>query len=163
MKKNPKINLILISLLMIVLTTACSRGKIFEKYHKFENNTWKRVGDHVWFEVPVKDTTALYDLFIAIRHATFYPYDKISVGITIYSPHGETRYSEHTVILKDDRGKFISEGLGDIWDIRVPFKENFTFGSTGLYKFEIENLTGTKYLLPGVMEVGLVIKRAVKK
>jgi len=153
---------IFISLIILLIEGACSRGKIFEKYHKFENNVWKRVGDNVWFEVPVKDTTALYDLFIAIRHATFYPNDKISVGVTIYTPTGETRYSEHDILLKDSRGEFISEGLGDIWDIKIPFNKKFSFSNIGIYKFEIENITGTKYLLPGVMEVGLIIKKSVK-
>lgn len=163
MKKPAIIKIILIPFILVLITIACTRGKIFEKYHKFENNTWKRVGDNVWFEVPVKDTTTLYDLFIAIRHATFYPYDKISVGITIYAPSGEMRYSEHNILLKDGSGKFIAEGLGDIWDIKIPFKEKFSFSNRGIYKFEIENLTGTKYLLPGVMEVGLVIRKAAKK
>jgi len=160
MKKSLSLNILAFSVMALLITGSCTRGKIFEKYHKFENNTWKRVGDSVVFETPIKDTSALYDVFVAIRHTTFYPYDKISVGFTIYYPSGESRYSEHNIVLKDDRGKFVSEGLGDIWDIRVPVKEKFSFNNIGTYKFEIENLTGNKFLVPGVMEVGLIIKKA---
>lgn len=156
---KPTKQLIVIFLIAMALTVAggCSKGKIFEKYHKFENNAWKRIDDNVLFEVPVKDTAAFYDIILAIRHATFYPYDYISIGLASYSPSGEMRYSEHKIQLKNESGVFLSKGLGDIWDMEVPIKKKYLFNRAGVFKFEIENLTGNKYLVPGVMEIGLIV------
>lgn len=157
MKSTKQLIIIFTAAMALAIAGGCSKGRIFEKYHKFENNAWKRIDENVWFEVPVKDTAAYYDIIVAIRHATFYPYDYISIGMTSYAPSGEMRYSEHKIQLKDEKGAFLSKGLGDIWDMEVPVKKKFSFNRTGVFKFEIENLTGNKYLVPGIMEIGLIV------
>jgi hypothetical protein len=50
--------------------------------------------------------------------------------------------------------------MGDIWDFDFQIFEGYTFNETGVYTFEIQNLTGNQMFLPGVMEIGLLIRKA---
>ena len=62
-------------------------------------------------------------------------------------------------------GKWLGDGLGDIWDIQCQFKA-IRFNKDGLYRFEIEQAMRYGELakidnLPGVMEIGLRIEKQI--
>lgn len=139
---------------------ACNRDTVFSEYHKFEKNTWKRINDDVKFEVEIEDISQKYDIHIPVRHASFYPHQYLELGFNIYSPSGQESYSVKKIYLKDTRGEWKGEGMGDIWDFDYRIFEHYSFNETGKYTFEIQNLTGNNLFLPGVMEIGLIIKKA---
>ncbi len=56
-------------------------------------------------------------------------------------------------------GKWLGEGLGDIWDNRVLFKKNVSFPQKGEYRFEFTQAMRLNPL-PGVMDVGIRIEKS---
>ena len=60
--------------------------------------------------------------------------------------------------LADDKGQWLGDGMGDIWDNRALFRERMRFPQSGLYTFEIEQAM-RQNPLPQIMDVGLRIER----
>ncbi len=151
----------LLTLLVItLLLPGCNRNQVFKEYHKFSNNTWRRIGEDITFKVEIKDISKRYDITIPIRHASFYPHAFIELGFNIYSPSGQESYSVKKVYLKDIDGSWKGKGMGDIWDFDYHIFKEYAFVEPGNFTFEIQNLTGNNMFLPGIMEIGLIIKKS---
>jgi len=148
----------LFCLVPAVILLSCNADKVFEKHHKFKDNTWHK-SEIVTFEADMKGSGA-HDIIIAVRHAGYYPFANVIIGLTIETPEGETRFMQHNLVIRNTDGSFMGSGLGDIWDIEIPVFTNFPFQQRGTYRFIIENrmhLTEMK----GLMEIGLIIKKSV--
>jgi gliding motility-associated lipoprotein GldH len=65
------------------------------------------------------------------------------------------------LVLADERGQWMGDGMGDIWDNRIVFKKDFVFPQPGKYRFELEQAMRINPL-PGIMDVGMRIERAAK-
>ncbi len=143
--------------ILLFVLTSCSKNTVFDENHKFENNTWAK-SEIVSFDVTIEDVSFAYDVLIAIRHMSGYPFANVVVGMTIETPAGETRMMQHSLIIRNTDGSFKGDGLGDIWDIEVPAFEKYLFKETGTYKFKIENRMHLAEM-PGLMSIGLILKK----
>lgn len=157
-----KLVIIFIALAMLAPFSSCKRGKVFREYHKFENNQWKRIDEDIHFSVDIEDINEAYDISIPIRHASFYPHQYLEIGFNIYSPSGQESYAVKKIYLKDRNGKWKGDGMGDIWDFDFNIYREYQFNEAGKWTFEIQNLTGNTFYLPGIMEIGLDISRTKK-
>jgi gliding motility-associated lipoprotein GldH len=142
------------------LLYSCVNRTVFEEYKEFDNLSWGRF-DFVEFEVPIEDTDAEYDIFFAIRHLPEIPYKQMKINLTFHLPSDEMRTADHVFELVDEDGNKLSKCLGDLCDISFPVRKNFVFTEPGTVKFRIENKY-TKTEMPGILEVGLIIKRSQK-
>jgi len=119
--------------------------------------TWNRF-DILEFEVPVNEGDKL-DFDLALRHHTDFPYNKLFVNITFNAPDGEMRSADYAFNLKDDNGKWLADGMGELWDIDLPIRKEMPFYQSGICKVKIEN-NYPKFDTPGIIEVGLVVKES---
>ena len=113
------------------------------------------------FEFPVEDTEKEYDFFISIRHIPQIPYKKMEVNFTLYTPEDDMRTGNIELRLVDLEGESLSKCLGDLCDIELPLRKNFKFSAKGKARIEIENRY-TKIKMPGIMEVGLIVRESKK-
>lgn len=144
-------------LFIAFVASSCGSGNVFKEYKKMDNMTWNRF-DVPIFEVPVEEGDML-DFFLELRHHTGFPYDKLYVNITFYSPDGDMRSFDYDFNLKDKDGNWLAKGMGDLWDIELPIRRNLLFNKTGICRVRVENKY-PKYDTPGIMEVGLLVKRS---
>jgi gliding motility-associated lipoprotein GldH len=152
---------ILLFAILSAMLTSCSKNKVFEKYTTLENYKWKR--DHlIRFDVDIKDVKTNYDVTLALRHTTYYPFANIKVNVTITYPGGDIRTKDYNIFVRDTDGSFKGKGAGDLWDITFPVFTDITFPDAGSYKFEIQNVMPIMEL-PDVMDVGLIVRKAEKK
>jgi gliding motility-associated lipoprotein GldH len=113
----------------------------------------------VEFETEIRDTGSSYDFYVALRHMQQFPLKYVTIDFTFITPSGETRSREHRIDIKDADGKFLGKGMGDLWDIEIPVWLDFTFTEPGICRFEISS--SMSYAdLPGIMQVGLIIRKA---
>jgi gliding motility-associated lipoprotein GldH len=145
-------------LLGLVILSSCNPSTIYEKHIDIERITWSRF-DIKTFEVDIKDISPGYDFYIAIRHHTDVPFKFITVKFTLYTPSGEIRTIENKIQLKDDEGKLLGDGMGDLWDVVQLLRKDFHFTEPGMCKVEISS-TMSKADLPGIMQVGLIVRKA---
>ncbi len=146
-------------ILTMLISSACNQNKIFEKHKKIKDYIWYK-SEKIKFEVPVKDSINNYDICIAVRHITEYPFANLNTGLTIYYPNRKKEYNEYKLSLRDKDGDFKGDVLGNIWDISVPVKKNVHFLQKGIYKFKIENLMPEYEKTPGIIEIGLIIRKS---
>ena len=144
-------------LLGMLIMSSCNSRKIYEKYLDNERITWNRF-DVKTFSVDIKDVSAKYDFFVVIRHHTDAPFKYLSIKFTLYTPSGEMRMLEQKIFLKDDEGNLLGDGMGDLWDLVHPVREDFQFTEPGICKVEISS-TMSQAVLPGIMQVGLIVKK----
>jgi gliding motility-associated lipoprotein GldH len=62
-------------------------------------------------------------------------------------------------MLANDEGKWFGNGIGDIFDIKIPFKNKIHFSEYGVYRFEIEQGMRIENL-PFILEVGFRVQKS---
>lgn len=144
-------------LALAFIINACGRGTIYKEYREMENYTWNRF-DVLEFDVPIENAGTGYDMILAIRHIEQIPYEVLKVNFTFYTPSGEMRSLDYDLKIKDHEGNLLGEGMGDLWDLEVPMREDFRFSEEGVCRFEIHNRMPRVKTI-GVMDVGLIIRK----
>ena len=142
---------------MLLFLLSCSPGKIYEKHVKMDNLAWNRFNT-VEFDVDIEDTAAEYDIYIAIRHHTDFPYRDIDVYFYFTTPGGETRSRSINIPIKDSEGNNLGDGLGELWDVQYLAWDGFTFEEPGTCQFEVSSAMSQTDLV-GIIEVGLIVKK----
>jgi len=157
LKTTIQIKNIVTLVIAIVLITSCGNRAVFKEYRKLDAMSWNRF-DIQNFDVSVQKDEQ-YDFYFFMRHHTNFPYDYLDVNVTFYMPGGEMRSGEYHFKLKDDNGKWIANGMGELWDVELLIRKNLKMKKEGVCKVRIENKM-TKMETPGIMEIGLVVKKA---
>ena len=143
-------------LIITIVLNACNSDVHFKKFVKTENLEWLKT-DKINISVENEDDSSNFNVFIAFRFADGFQFNAIPLTIVEKTPVGNFT---NTIAIKtrDEKGSYIGEVSGDIWDIEVPLKTNVKLAK-GNYTFEIEhNLPVAKAQM--VMEVGLIIKKS---
>lgn len=159
MKAYSTLYIVFISLSLSIFSACNGERTVFEEYQKFEKLSWNRF-NILKFNASIESTAPAYDIFINIRHLPEVPYKNMLINFTIYTPSGDMRTTDYTLNFNDTDGNSRSQCMGDYCDLLLPLRESFTFGEAGVVKFEVENKF-TKVEMPGILEVGLIIKEAV--
>jgi gliding motility-associated lipoprotein GldH len=142
---------------LFVLLTACDSNVVFEKNIELPENRWE-IKNVVNLETDIQDTIGPHNLYINLRNAGGYPFSNIFMFFTTTSPSGKMERDTVELTLADPSGKWLGNGLGDIWDNRVLFKEKFRFPEKGIYKFSLEQAMRVDPL-PQIMDVGIRIEK----
>jgi len=146
---------IIFPLIFSLLLANCSSNTSFKQYKKFDDVSWNRF-DILEFDVPVKKNEPV-DFYLALRHHTNFAYSYIDVNITLNTPNGEIRSREYHFQLKNTDLKWKGNGMGQLWDIKLPIRKEMIFNKNGICKVQIENKMH-RVNTPGIIEVGLIVK-----
>lgn len=147
-----------IFLLTILIFSSCNSNMIFEKNVKMPENRWdfKNV---VTLNPEITDTIVPYNIYINLRNAGGYQFSNIFIFLTTKTPSGKASRDTIELPLADESGKWLGDGMGDIWDNKLLFKKNFHFPEKGTYTFSMEQ--GMRIdPLPQIMDVGIGIEKA---
>ena len=147
--------LIFFSLFITLFFFGCKKNVVFEKYHKFSTTIWQPK-DTVIFQLPAPDT-GFYNIYFNIRHTTNYPYKNLWLFVHIEAPNGQVEVDTVNIFLADDKGRWLGEGLGDLWDYKYLFRENVGFIKGGNYTFKL--VQGMRDEKIPMVEVGLIIEK----
>jgi gliding motility-associated lipoprotein GldH len=112
----------------------------------------------VYFDVEIKDTVSLHNVYINIRNASGYAYSNLYLFLDTKYPNNSMSRDTIECILADPSGKWLGDGSGDIWDNQILFKKNVRFKQIGTYKFRYEQAMRMPKL-PMIMDVGLRIEK----
>ena len=140
---------------------SCDSNRVYEEYTEIPDNTWNNK-NKVKFEFEISDTTTLHNVYINVRHASHYQYNNLWIFVKSSAPNGKTDIDTVECLLADKTGKWIGDGLGDIWDLQIPWKMNVRFPVSGKYIVEYEQAMRVDDL-PGIMDIGLRVEKADAK
>ena len=94
-----------------------------------------------------------------MRNTQFYMAQNLWVFIKTSSPTNKVQYDTLNCVLADDKGQWLGSGMGDIWDITIPYKQSIGFPEKGQYTVEIKH--GMRMdKLPMILEIGLRVEKA---
>ena len=143
--------------LLVVLTSSCDSNKIFEEYIEVENANWKKE-NIASFEFNAKDTTTAHNLYINVRNTGTYSYSNLYLFVTMQGPSGGLLKDTVNCILADNRGKWLGSGVGDLWDLRIPYVGGFKFAQSGNYIVTLEQAMRAEGGLDGITDIGLRVE-----
>jgi gliding motility-associated lipoprotein GldH len=147
-----------ILVLVVFILNACNSNVVFSKYHTFKDDEWK-ASEKAEFDLEIKDTKTLNNVSLMIRHADAYPFNNIFLFVTTTYPDGKITKDTMEVILANQKGEWLGNGAGDIFDFKVPIKKNVMFPLAGKYHFAFEQ--GMRVdPLPLVMDFGFEIEKS---
>jgi len=146
---------------MIAVTlffSSCNKNVVFSEYKKFKNYDWA-ARDKAVFDLEIKDTQTLNNIYLMVRHAESYQYNNLFVFVTTKYPDGKVLTDTMEVILANEKGEWLGSGSGDIFDFKVPVKKNVRFPLAGKYQFIFEQ--GMRVdPLPMIMDFGFEIEKS---
>jgi len=143
---------------IVCAMVACDSNRLFEENKKIEKNEWEQTASLI-FHVPIADTTGQYNVYVNVRNAGFYRFSNLYLFVNTSFPGGQIQRDTLECTLASPDGRWLGEGLGDIWDSRILFKKDVRFPQTGEYTFELIQAMRINPL-PGIMDAGIRIEKA---
>ena len=141
----------------LVTLVGCDSSTVFEENLRIKNAAWER-NETAFFEFEIKDSAAIYDLYLNFRHGGDYPYQNIYLFIKSKSPSGQIAKDTAQMILASNKGRWMGKGIGDIFDYQFRFKRGPLFPEKGKYYFEIEQAMREE-VLDNVTDIGIAVKK----
>ncbi len=135
----------------------CDPNVVFEKNVTLPENRWEQKNAIV-LNAEITDTIQTNNIYINVRNAGGYQFSNLFIFFTTQTPSGKAERDTVEITLADETGKWQGNGMGDIWDNRIPFKHNFHFPEKGTYTFTLEQAMRVDPL-PQIMDVGIRIER----
>ena len=145
-------------LFTILLFSSCGNNVVFSKYQNFEDNNWF-AKNKASFDVEMTDINSLHDISVMVRHADAYPYSNLYLFLTTTYPDGKVMKDTLECILASNKGEWVGNGAGDIFDITIPLKQSTRFPLAGKYTFSFEQAMRTDPL-PLIMDFGFEVKKS---
>jgi gliding motility-associated lipoprotein GldH len=146
--------LVVISLFFV----SCNKNVVYSEIKKLPEEGWK-TENTLTYDVDITDTKPYHNFFLNVRHADSYPYSNLFVFLTTTYPDGKTLTDTLECVLANKKGEWQGDGAGDIWDNKIPLKQNLIFPQVGKYKFTFEQGMRTNPL-PLIMDFGITIELA---
>lgn len=144
-------------LLSSLFFTSC-RDVVYSEYKTFADYDWA-AKDKAVFDLEIKDTQTLNNIYLMVRHADSYQYNNLYVFVTTKYPDGKILTDTMEVVLANEKGEWLGSGSGDIFDFKVPIKKNVRFPLAGNYQFVFEQ--GMRVdPLPLIMDFGFEIEKS---
>jgi gliding motility-associated lipoprotein GldH len=146
----------------LLLFSACNKGVIFNDYTRIGETTgWAR-NIPIKFDIDIKDTNQLYDIYVNVRQATGYPYSNLFLQLKTNYPNKTVFADTLECLLANERGEWLGDGAGDLWDNKILFKKNVKFHQVGIHTF-----TFTQGMrldpLPLILDVGMTVELSKKE
>lgn len=145
------------SIALSIAFMSCSKNVVFSEYTKIPEEGWK-IENKLSYSVDITDNKAYHNVFLNVRHADSYPFSNLFVFLTTTYPDGKTSVDTLECILANKKGEWQGDGAGDLWDNKIPLKQNLMFPQTGKYIFTFEQ--GMRQNpLPLILDFGVTIEK----
>ena len=146
------------AILLSIGFVSCNGDVLTSQITTLPEEGWK-TENKLTYTVDVTDNTPYYNVFLNVRHADSYPFSNVFVFLSTTNPSGKTTVDTLECVLANKKGEWQGDGAGDIWDNKIPLKQNLKFPQTGKYTFVFEQ--GMRLNpLPLIMDFGITIEKA---
>lgn len=140
--------------IILILAISCSDSE--EIHISSIDNLWNKK-DAKNLEFEIKDTQPKNLIFI-VRNNNEYPYNNLFLISTIKGNKNEVlRTDTLQYILAKPNGEWLGNGLGNVKEIFLQYKNNFKFPTNGKYKIEIKHGMRADSL-KGIEDLGIKIE-----
>ena len=140
---------------------SCDDQRVYERNIDLNSRFWP-VSEKPEFEFEITDPNQSYNLYCNVRNSLDYPYARIFITYYLQDSAGVTLEKDlvRQLLFDEKTGEpFGESGLGDLYDHRIPLKQNYRFPYSGKYRMIFEQFMRTDSLA-GVLAVGLRVEKA---
>ena len=144
---------------------SCDDARVFDQYKTFDNGWCK--DSIVTFDFKPNSLNQKQNLYINLRTNDDYKYDNIFLIVSLEHPNGFTKVDTLQYKMANPDGTLLGQGITDVKESKLFFKENFKFQKVGSYKIKIQQAvrkTGKivgDQKLDGITAVGLRIEKSL--
>ncbi len=142
-------------ILSLFLLQACDNKEVYKEYKNIPDKIWDR-DFQPEFNVDIEEPENTYNIYLHVRNASMYPYSNIWIFVHSTTPTGKSSTDTVECILADKSGEWTGDGMGDIWDKKILWKQHYSFPQKGEYSYRMEQAMRVKKL-PGIMDVGISV------
>ena len=139
---------------------SCTQKIVFSDYRALKGSKWHQ--DSVLrFDMTVPDSTKIYNLYLNVRNEGRYAYSNLWLFVKIIPPKGKVLNDTIELSLANPEGKWLGYGLGDIYDMKYPYKQTTIFPFAGYYRFEVRHgMRSEDGILRGIRDFGITLDKA---
>lgn len=146
---------------MLFQLFGCSEPFAYKAEHAFPQGKWA-YADTVDFNVPVSDTSHLYNLYIEFNHVDTFPNQNIYLKLYTRFPSGKRVNRIRSFDLFDVEGKATGKCSGDECSTRLLLQDNLYFNQLGDHLITLEQFTRSNPV-GGIRSVGILLEKTDKK
>ena len=128
-------------------------------------NYWNK-DDVIEFTIPQLDSVKNYNVFLHLRNTNDYRFNNLFLIVSMEFPHGKTIQDTLEYRMAKPNGEWLGEGIGNLKESKLWFKEKVTFPEEGMYKLRIMQAVRNNgdvdgvTKLEGITDVGFSIEEA---
>ncbi|MEA3316902.1 MAG: gliding motility lipoprotein GldH [Bacteroidota bacterium] len=156
MTKNNISSILIISIISLILYS-CNSKKVYEKNKEFPKQIWE-ASNKINFDVKINDTISSHNIYINVRNSSNYNNSNLYLFITTISPEDYTLRDTFEIFLADEKGRWLGNGWGDLYENKVLYMQNVRFPVAGTYNFEFIQGMRTKKL-KHISDISLSIEK----
>jgi len=139
---------------------SCNTVDLYEKSVSIPGHKWEN-SFRPSFDFTINDTTALYKVYMVLRHSEKYRYTNIYVNLTIQPPGQDSSIRiRRDLPLATNAGGWLGTGMDDIYEHRILLGDAQTL-KAGTYKFTLEQIM-REDPLEHVLNAGIRVEKQQK-
>ncbi|MFP5039642.1 gliding motility lipoprotein GldH [Parasediminibacterium sp. JCM 36343] len=141
-----------------LVLAACNTIDVYEKTTPFPAFKWTTDNKPV-FNFTIKDTNALYNIFVVVKHEDAYHYNNLWLNVTTKAP-GTAAVSQQLEIILANNGKgWLGSGIDDIFTHWVRITQAPVKLKKGDYQFTLQQIM-RENPLESVLSAGIRVEKA---
>jgi gliding motility-associated lipoprotein GldH len=149
--------LVLVAVFSLQLIS-CTTVDLFEKSAVIPKYEWHK-SFKPEFTFLIRDTGAVYQVFLVLRHNERYNYNNIWLNVYTQAPGDSVQQFRIEKTLATNEKGWLATGMDDIYEHRLPLPlPEFRITKPGEYKFVLEHIMREDPLL-NVMNVGIRVEK----
>ena len=154
---NPFFKSSWIAISAIFTFVACSNDNTYNKFEDINNSKWSNK-DTLFFSPNIKDISKEYDIYLSVRYQK--NYDFSNLWLQVYGLE-KLPFDRIEIPLFKNDGTPYGKGLKSNFTVNAAYLKGYKFKKSGTQKIAIiQNMR--KNPLPGVMDIGIIIKPSLK-
>jgi len=143
--------------LQLIAFSSCTTVDLYEKTVPIPGHAWQNSFKPT-FDFTIKDTNALYQFYLVLRHTEKYNYNNIYINLYVQGPGQDTAQKiQQSLDLASNEKGWLGTGMDDIYEQRRPLGNRQAL-KAGHYKFMVEQIM-RENPLQQVLDVGIRIEK----
>ncbi len=143
--------------IVLILFASCDKNRVFEANTEITKGSWDQ-NNKVVFDIDIQDTLSWHNIYLNVRNSGSYPFSNLFLFVSTQSPKGNSERDTVECTLADENGKWLGDGIGDLWDNQILFKRKVRFPMKGIYKVQLEQAMRVNPL-PFIVDVGIRVEK----
>ena len=148
-------------LLGLFLLVGCGPSYFFEQKKDIPNGVWTW-RDSLDFVFEIKDTTAIYNLYLDVKAKDSYPNENIYLKLFTGFPDGHRLEYTRSFNVFDTKGALIGKRSGSAATQQFVLQENAFFSTPGSYKITVQQFLRLDSI-EGIESIGLAVQKTEQK